>query len=598
MKTYWKKMFSEKGNFDFLLALFCAIFANLSTIYFLIMHKEPIYLHRDEATWISQVLFCGGEFPFYEQKWGLIVPLLCLIYPLKYIVEPYYFPVLRIFFVFLDMYLFLRLLNLFFSKEISILIFLFYFSSVSPIFKLLKFLAGSLSEEDFLFYNYHYYIVRIFNPSFFLIFFLLFFIYFVRLLDLEEKQEKIEMKHILFPGIFLGLSFYSLTFWWIFLPPSVFFFLLYLRLFRKDKAKNVFKILILGTILGLPAILFNLYQQNILGESIQRGGVFVKLTKTGIKTESVIKFLKYIPEEYILILLLSFPYFVYSRFSKKHLFVSSVFLSIFLIISFESFSRIYFQSLMHLFAPFRIMAGIVMGFWLDKLKEVKNFSAKLCIILCVFMFVVFIMNHLTFFFKIKRFEDNISNIKSFKEIANWTQHNTTKKSVVTLDFPYDLHFFMIPDTQELMLYIFSGNFILHDIINYFSDFKDDEVFERFLLRSKLLGLSENELQNYIYYLLTKSMWTKVPHGIFILKAYLGEPPDFRFSNYKNTYEAVDDFLKITLEYFRDDKKFESLIQKYKVDYVVRRKSYNGEWYLKQEAKIGEFYVFKVIKDKR
>jgi hypothetical protein len=190
MKIYWKKIFSEKGNFDFLLALFCAIFANLSTIYFLIMHKEPIYLHRDEATWISQVLFCGGEFPFYEQKWGLIVPLLCLTYPLKYIVEPYYFPVLRIFFVFLDMYLFLRLLNLFFSKEISILIFLFYFSSVSPIFKLLKFLAGSLSEEDFLLYNYHYYIVRIFNPSFFLIFFLLFFIYFVRGFGFRRKTRE------------------------------------------------------------------------------------------------------------------------------------------------------------------------------------------------------------------------------------------------------------------------------------------------------------------------------------------------------------------------------------------------------------------------
>jgi hypothetical protein len=48
---------------------------------------------------------------------------------------------------------------------------------------------------------------------------------------------------------------------------------------------------------------------------------------------------------------------------------------------------------------------------------------------------------------------------------------------------------------------------------------------------------------------------------------------------------------------QDERYFEDLLKKYKVDYVVRKKAYQGEWYLKEETKIGEFYIFRVLKEK-
>jgi hypothetical protein len=123
---------------DFILSLSSAIFVNSSILYFMIVHKESVYFHYDEVIWVSQSLFCGGNFPFDEQKMsksgGLLFLLLCLIYPLKYIIEPYYFSAIRIFLVFLDMYLLLKLLNLFFSKRISLIIFFFHFSNIFSLF--------------------------------------------------------------------------------------------------------------------------------------------------------------------------------------------------------------------------------------------------------------------------------------------------------------------------------------------------------------------------------------------------------------------------------------------------------------------------------
>ncbi len=318
-----RKVFIEGKVFikssDFILALFSSIFVNSSIIYFLVVHKEPVYFHYDEAIWISQSLFCGGNFPFYEQNWGLVIPLLCLIYPLRYVVEPYYFSAIRIFLVFLDMYLFLKLLNSFFSKRVSLIIFFFHFSNI---FSLLKLFSGKMEVETFI-SNVYGNTLRVFNPSFFLIFLLLFLIYFLKFLDLEEKQEKIMKKDILLPGIFLGLSFYSLTFWWIYLISSTIFLFFTLLLFRKGIFKDVLKVFILGAVLGLPPFIFNLYQKSLVGESIMRAAFLVKIHQDISFVEF---FLKEIPKEYTFLFILSlFSFAFYSNFSGKYLFIFSGF---------------------------------------------------------------------------------------------------------------------------------------------------------------------------------------------------------------------------------------------------------------------------------
>jgi hypothetical protein len=75
-------------------------------------------------------------------------------------------------------------------------------------------------------------------------------------------------------------------------------------------------------------------------------------------------------------------------------------------------------------------------------------------------------------------------------------------------------FDMFPASSELMLYILSERFILHNNINYFSDLTDNEVFERFIIRSKLIGLSEDEFKDYIYNISKRDhvFWGSSPSG--------------------------------------------------------------------------------------
>jgi hypothetical protein len=214
------------------------------------------------------------------------------------------------------------------------------------------------------------------------------------------------------------------------------------------------------------------------------------------------------------------------------------------------------------------------------------------------MFVLFVLNWALFFFKVKKFEENTIKIKQFKEIALWIKYNTPEKSVVTVDdfYGFFILFDMFPASSELMLHILSERFILHSSINIVSDLTDNEVFERFMIRSKLLGLSEDEFKDYIYNISKREhvFWGSSPYSTFVSKAYFGEPKDFKFSKYKNIYEAIDDFVKVALRYYQDERYFEDLLKKYKVYYVVRKKAYQGEWYLKEETKIGEFYIFRVV----
>jgi hypothetical protein len=499
------------------------------------------------------------------------------------------------------MYLLLKLLNLFFSKRISLIIFFFHFSNI---FSLLRLLSGKIGDETFI-SNVYGNTLRVFNPSLFLIFLLLFLIYFVKFLDLEEKQEKIERKDIIFAGIFLGLSFYSLTFWWIYLVSSTIFLFLVLFLFRKGTLKDVFKVLVLGVVLGLPALIFNLYQKSLVGESILRSAFFIKIHQD----ISLVDFLlKDIPKEYTFLFILSiFSFAFYSNFSRKYLFIFSGFFSGFLLFFSEYILKIFMQGTMHFTVPFKLFTKIAIGLALQKFEELRSrrfvyylFSFAINI-LCVFMFILFIVNWALFFFKVKKFEENAIKIKQFKEVALWIKYHTPEKSVVTVDdfYGFFVLFDMFPASSELMLHILSERYILHSSINIVSDLTDNEVFERFIIRSKLLGLSEDEFKDYIYNISKRDhvFWGSSPYSTFVSKAYFGEPKDFKFSQYKNIYEAIDDFVKVALRYYQDERYFEDLLKRYKVDYVIRKKPYQGEWYLREETKIGEFYIFRVIKEK-
>jgi len=120
-----------------------------------------------------------------------------------------------------------------------------------------------------------------------------------------------------------------------------------------------------------------------------------------------------------------------------------------------------------------------------------------------------------------------------------------------------------------------------------------------------LGYSENELERYIREI-AKSLdcpttFPGLPQFcVQFALMHFGEPPDFKFPRdiHKDAFEVLDDFIKVTLRYYQDETYFKDLIKRYKIDYVVRRKEYQGEWYLKQEAKIGEFYIFRVIRENK
>ena len=318
--------------------------------------------------------------------------------------------------------------------------------------------------------------------------------------------------------------------------------------------------------------------------------------------------LKGIPKEYTFLLILSFISFVfYSNFSGKYLFIFSGFFSGFLLFFSEYILKIFIQGVMHFTVPFKLFTKIAIGLALQKFEELRSrrfvyylFSFAINI-LCVFMFVLFVLNWALFFFKVKKFEENTIKIKQFKEVALWIKYNTPEKSVVTVDdfYGFFVLFDMFPASSELMLHILSERLILHSSINIVSDLTDSEVFERFIIRSKLLGLSEDEFKDYIYNISKRDhvFWGSSPYSTFVSKAYFGEPKDFKFSQYKNIYEAIDDFVKVALRYYQDERYFEDLLKRYKVDYVIRKKAYQGEWYLKEGTKIGEFYIFRVIKEK-
>jgi len=176
------------------------------------------------------------------------------------------------------------------------------------------------------------------------------------------------------------------------------------------------------------------------------------------------------------------------------------------------------------------------------------------------------------------------------------KNNIPTQSVVTYD---DSLYILSAGHSEVVLSITTNRFILYDIINIFSDLKHEDIFNRFILKTKLLGLSKAELEKYINDIIEHNKCYVVCVGKFwsvYALLFFGEPQNFKFPRGQDAGEVIDDFVEVALRYYQDERYFEDLLKRYKVDYVVRKKPYQGEWYLKEEAKIGEFYIFRVLKE--
>jgi len=591
---------------DFFVALFSALLTNLITIYFFVKYHEPIYFHADEFRWLKLVSFCGGEFAFYEQRWGIIVPLLCLIYPLKFVIPLYYFGLLRPVFIFFDMYLLLKVLGFIFSRKVALIIFFFIYS---PIFSFLKFILG-VEGMGIVQNAMHGGPMRIFNPVFFMIFFLLFLYYFLRFLDGVERWENDPEKwgkEKLLSGIFLGLSFYSHIYWAIYTFSIFMFSVLILRFLGNKWSKlrrEIMWILLLGVTIGVPGILFNFYQRELIGETVERTLI--------LKVERNIEVLRdaFKPEYLFLFLLALLSFVLRWRFTPRNIFIFSGFFGGYLLFFAEYVLGVYMQISGHVIFPFKIMAKVGIGLLFERIEEVaREFKIKILRffidIVLVLMFFAFMSSSLiVFYYSTSYFSASYDKAKNFREVVNWIKENTSDDSVITCedDLIYS-HYAAIAGHSELVLSVATNRFILYDIVNYFSDLKHEDVFNRFILKTKLLGFSEAELKKYIYYDIIR------PHKCYVVLPGLGdfctpyalnlfgEPQDFKFPRDKGVLEVIDDFVEVALRYYQDERYFEDLLKKYRVDYVIRKKPYQGEWYLREETKIGEFYIFRVIKEK-
>jgi hypothetical protein len=421
--------------FDFFVALFSALLTNLITIYFFVRYKDPFYAGTDELFWAKMLPFCGGEFAFYEQRWGIIVPLLCLIYPLKFVIPLYYFALLRPVFIFFDMYLLLKVLGFIFSRRVALIIFFFVYS---PIFSLLKFVLG-VEGMGIVQNAMHGGPMRIFNPVFFMIFFLLFLYYFLRFLDVVERwgnnPEKWG-KYRLLSGIFWGLSFYS-HFHWIVFTFSIFIFFVLILCFLGSKwskvRREVVKILLLGIMVGFPGILFNFYQRELIGETLERTLI--------VKVERSIEMLGFaFKPEYLSLFLLAFLSFVLRwKFTPKYIFIFSCFFGGYFLFFVEYVLGIYMQISGHVIVPFKIMAKVGIGLLFERIEEVvREFKIKILRffidIVLVLMFFAFVSSSLiVFYYSTFYFSASYDKVENFRGVVNWIKENTSDDSVITCE---------------------------------------------------------------------------------------------------------------------------------------------------------------------
>lgn len=569
-----------------LLSLFFTLVINSFVIYFFVRYGEPIYFHYDEIIWVKQVDFCGGEFVFYEQKWGLIVPLLCLLYPLKLFIDPYYFSILRVFLIFIDCFLLLKLLDIIFaSRSASLFVFFFHFSNI---FSVARFFVSKLDQTSAV-ANIYGNSLRIFNPSLFQIFFLLFCLFFVKFLNREhsgltvkdgDRKDRNKLK--ILSGIFLGTLFYSTVYWWQYAFLSVFLVFVISILLRK-KSSDILHILVLSVLIGFPALSFNYFQLDLLGDSLNRAMMLVKSERT----------LPDIPGEFIFLLIVSvFSFIFFGNFSLKYLFVV---LSVFsgFILFFQTFiTGIHTQIVDHVTVQFKLFSKIAIGLTIDKVVGRFRSAGK---IISIFMFLVFIINWSIFFYFLKDFSPN----EKFVSIIDWVKQNSQENSVITMEDEHGFFpiFDVFPTASELMISVATGRYILHNNINYFSDLSDNDVFERFLVRAKLIGYTWNDLKNYVEDISKRTdvVWSGWS-SLWVSRAYFGLPQNFNIMKYKDIQAALGELLELMEKVYSDEVYMNYLIKKFNINIVIRRKQRSeSEYYLKELGKVEEFFVFRVEK---
>lgn len=600
-KSFWHRNLN-----NIIVSLFTSLFINFTIIYLAITENSITYFDFDELIWIKQVSFCGGEFTFYEQKWGLIVPLLCIIYPLKLIIGDYYFAVfsttiIRFIAIFLNSFLFLKLLEILLKKRSAIL-FVFFSNFTTAIilagfiYSISRVIIGKADElpkisevaisiigvpnsPGRLFLE----ISRIFNPSFFLTFFLLFSICFVKFLDSPQENKR---KYKLLSGVALGVLYYSTLQWWLYANLSVLLMLIYLIITypfsknqeNKQDIKSTFEILILGALVASPALILNYLQTEMVGESIKRAAIFIKIPHA-ITSQ---------PRIYITFLLISVAFFLLSRnFAKKNIFI--------LLSTLCGFSLYFFQEIVtgislqlpeHIQGTFKMFGRICIGFFIDK---IANRSRLAGYILAGIMFSGFSYNWYLFFHSSDK--DSLSE-KTFLKLINWIKNNTEKDAVIISEETNKIY--------EIKISATTGRYTFHNLMNYFSDLSSNEVFERFLIKQILIGKNQEEIINLIKEFRNTNQWLRTWEArIWYFQAYFGLPKGVSIPSSPATYNDYEKFegevIQKIIEVLSNKESIVELMKKYRIDVIVRKNPKDQkENYLEEIQIIDDFYILKYI----
>lgn len=392
-----------------------------------------------------------------------------------------------------------------------------------------------------------------------MIFLIAFCIFFIKFL--EQKKNR---KYKFFAGLFLGFLFYSTVYWWLYVWLSVALFLIYYVLRVRKDLKEIIEVIVIGMIVGIPAIVFNYWQLGILQDGIKRAAMLIEVQDS--------LSLLVLPRGYIIFFIISFTAFLIARnFSEKGVFLLiSAFCGIILLFV-EPLTGIYLQMAHHIWFMLKFFNRIVIGFFLEK---VEDYSKVLAVILVFIMFVGFLISWSKFFVD-KR---NSYHNQDLSKILQWINRSTDKKDVIVME---DISSSGYAQTEIILS--LTGRYVFHVYANYFSDLKDWEVFERFILKEKLLSSDISEI--------SKKNCSCL--GLWDMAACFGLPKGLNISD----FSSADSYFRYIIEeaekFLPNERYIKSLMQKYRIDYVIRRKPKNqSETYLHPITQIGDFYIYK------
>jgi hypothetical protein len=278
------------------------------------------------------------------------------------------------------------------------------------------------------------------------------------------------------------------------------------------------------------------------GEALQR------LPVVEVKRDKILLHAAKQPEHIILFLLAIFSFFLRRKFSLKYILIFSGFLVGYFLFLVEYILGIYLQINFHISVPFKLMAKLGIGFLVERIEEeCKKYKMKVLkhfteIVLFFLLFVFVFSSSLALYGYILSIDRDYENrMKNFREVVESIKYNTPSTSVVTADgrlFYHDIEPFSDFGITELRLFLYTRRFILYSLLNYSSELRHEDVFNRFILKAKLIGLSDDEIKKkYTYnsfFYICKDRLSPYPLEFdigFFLAAY-GKPPDFEIS-YEN-----------------------------------------------------------------